>query len=63
MIITRRIVPARLRVPENQQRLHPHRSVTPSTWSASTWACCVMKSVRSLNVKGRRWTASRTVRI
>src|SRR4030095_263187 len=52
MIITRRIVPARLRVPENQQSLHPHRSVTPSTGSTSTWVCCVMKSVRSLNVKG-----------
>jgi hypothetical protein len=43
MVIKRRIVPARLGVPENQQSLHPQNSVTPSTLSTSTWVCCVMK--------------------
>ncbi len=43
MVIKRWIVPARLAVPENQQSLHPQNSLTHSTLSTSTWACCVMK--------------------
>ena len=37
MVIQRRIVPARLGVPENQQSLHPQTNVTPSTLPTSNW--------------------------
>jgi len=37
MVIKRRIVPTRLRVPENQEVLHPSENLTRSTLSTSMW--------------------------
>src|SRR5262245_3861550 len=46
MVIERRVVPARLGVPENQQSLHPQNSLTPSTLSTST--CDVLRLSKNI---------------